>query len=246
MIPGVVAFGDALAMERAMLDGLANPAEVRDEQVVLAAIWQTERAIILPSGMSRRDGVAEAARRCAAAGWPVHDRATGGDVTPQFDGVLNISLGFVLSGTDRNIKAAYERLTAPLIGFLKREFGIVAYTSSVDGAFCDGAYNLVVGGRKLAGTAQRWKAIKALHDAEPQETAVLAHAAVLLGGELDAALTAANEFFAAWGSERRINPSAHVTIAELAGGQAGEPHSFARSLAAFLSKELGARAPSQS
>lgn len=53
------------------------------------------------------------------------------------------------------------------------EFGIVASMGAVDGSFCDGTWNVIVDGRKLAGTAQRWR---------PRETGNLAliHAAILL------------------------------------------------------------------
>lgn len=252
-IPGLLTFADALAMERRMLECLGGTGE---GERLHAAVWQTQRSIILPSGMSRRPGIEAAARTSESAGWPVFERFTGGDVTPQFDGVLNVSLGFVLSGKERNIQAAYRRLTDPLITFLKNELGIAAYTSSVDGAFCDGAYNLVVGGRKLAGTAQRWRVIKsppkdmgleADADADSlQKTAVLGHAALLLGHDLDDALKATNAFFAAWGSERRVDHAAHVRIADLAGDPASEPGLFASRLARFMSEEMAALPPPQS
>ncbi|KUO57289.1 MAG: hypothetical protein APF80_09105 [Alphaproteobacteria bacterium BRH_c36] len=242
-------FADALAMERRMLECIG----ATDEEARLrAAVWQTQRSIVLPSGMSRRPGIDVAERASEIAGWPVFERFTGGDVTPQFEGVLNISLGFALSGSERNIEAAYRRLTDPLVTFLKNEFGIHAYTSSVDGAFCDGAFNLVVEGRKLAGTAQRWRLVKSQPvnvDADaltPQRTAVLAHAALLLGHDLDNALKATNAFFAAWGSDRRVDSAAHVTIADLAGAPARDHADFASRLAGFLSEELGALPPPQS
>ncbi|MBU1211599.1 MAG: hypothetical protein KJ587_10050 [Alphaproteobacteria bacterium] len=251
--PSLLTFADALAMERRMLDCIG----ATDEGAHLrAAVWQTQRSIVLPSGMSRRTGIDVAERASRSAGWPVFERFTGGDVTPQFEGVLNVSLGFALSAKERNIEAAYRRLTDPIVTFLKNEFGILAYTCSVDGAFCDGAYNLVVDGRKLAGTAQRWRVVRSqpvnmVADADtnalaPQPTAVLAHAAILLGHDLDEALKATNDFFAAWGSDRRVDSAAHVTIADLAGTPAGDPGRFASRLARFLSEDLGALPPPQS
>lgn len=234
-------------MERRMLDCF-GPAEDRSEEhrQLRAAVWQTEQSIILPSGMSRREGVEPAAQFLAQSGWPVFERFTGGDVTPQFDGVLNISLSFVLTARERNITAAYHRLTEPLVEFLKHDLGVSSYTSSVDGAFCDGAYNIVVAGRKIAGTAQRWRILKPCASGSPQATAVLAHAALLIGRDLGPALTAVNRFLEASGTERRIDPDAHASVAELAGPSMGEPGVFAARLARFLREELAALPPPQS
>lgn len=274
-LPGQIAYRDANAMERSMLDCLCAEPRPVDQTPILAAIWQTERSIILPSGMLQREGVKRAAEISRAGGWPIHERSTGGDVTPQFEGVLNISLGFILSGKERNIEAAYRCLTDPIISFLRMAYGFEAYTASVKGAFCDGTYNLVVGGRKIAGTAQRWRVVRRRQGVECadtqtpngsrtdpnsdpkagaadnckdalEQTAVLGHAALLIGNDLAEALEASNAFFKAWGSDRRIDPHVHVTLEELVGPKASAADQLAPALAHFLYNEHGALPPPQS
>ena len=50
--------------------------------------------------------------------------------------------------------------------------GIISTVGACTGAFCDGAWNVLAQGRKLAGTAQRWRAT-------PQGRVALIHAAIL-------------------------------------------------------------------
>ncbi|MCB1385934.1 MAG: hypothetical protein KDJ80_08325 [Nitratireductor sp.] len=63
---------------------------------------------------------------------------------------------------------------------MPRWFDVTAHSAACPGSFCDGAWNVVVEGRKLAGTAQRWRAT-------PAGRVVLIHAAILIGTP-DAAL----------------------------------------------------------
>ena len=227
----LLSFEKALLMERGMLDAVCE-ATARGQRYLHVSLWQSEQAIILPSGMSRREGIAAASQFSGRSGWPVYERDTGGDVTPQFGGVVNISMGFALYGEQRNIAAAYGRLTDPLIAFLKSEHGIDAYLASVKGAFCDGSHNLVVAGKKLAGTAQRWRLVKQGADQMPA-TGVLGHIVLLCGGELSGALSATNSFFEAAGIDRRIDPAVHVTLADLV-REGSEPADVSRRLIAFM------------
>ena len=51
-------------------------------------------------------------------------------------------------------------------------FEIISTVGACTGALCDGAWNVLAQGRKLAGTAQRWRAT-------PQGRVALIHAAIL-------------------------------------------------------------------
>lgn len=225
-------FAEAMAMERQLLDD-ATTAARHGERSTFISLWQTEKSIVLPSGMLRRGGLNGVVAALEGKGWPVYERDTGGDLTPQFDGVLNISMAFPMFGRERNIAQAYARLTSPLIAFLKHHFGLMANTASVAGAFCDGAHNLVFEGKKLAGTAQRWRPVSSRATA-CGATAVLAHAALLCNGDLSEALATGNSFFAISGIDRRIDPSVHVTMSELVGDEQGTPREFARSFAEWV------------
>lgn len=227
-----LAFADAMALERDLI-AKAAAAAAEPAPALTVALWQTEQTLVLPSGMLRTEGFARAGEAFRGRGWPLLERDTGGDLTPQFDGVLNISMAFVLKGRERSIANAYRMLTDPLVHHLESRFGIPAYTASVPGAFCDGAYNLVVGGRKLAGTAQRWRLVTASAGTE-DATAVLAHAAMLCTGDLETALQAGNTLLAMAGETRRIDPSAHVRLADLIAAEKSAPAAVARSLSAFF------------
>lgn len=233
-----LSFAEALALERALLADAARSATA-SIPLRSVALWQTEQALILPSGMLRREAYDRAASSFKNLGWPLHERDTGGDLTPQFDGILNVTMTFVLKGGERSIATAYRRLTDPLIDHLARDYGIAASTASVVGAFCDGAYNIVVAGRKLAGTAQRWRLVST-PVSEPGgcqgATAVLAHAAILCSGDLAAALEAGNALLEAAGEARRISPSVHVRLADLAGSDHGTPSALAGALEAYFNR----------
>lgn len=225
-------FADAMQMERQLLAEASADYRSEGRRGLRIALWQTPRAIVLPSGMLRRSGMERAAEEMAHAGWPVHERHTGGDLTPQFDGILNVSMAYVLLGAERSISVAYDRLTQPLISFLETVHGVAARTRAVPGAFCDGTYNLVVGGKKVAGTAQRWRLVNPGRDGDAA-TAVLAHAAILCNGDLGSALAAVNRFFAASGIDRRIDPGVHATLSDVVGADAGTPAALASAFANY-------------
>ncbi|EOQ81598.1 hypothetical protein K652_06408 [Pseudomonas aeruginosa VRFPA02] len=109
--------------------------------------------------MERLEGFAPASAAVAERGWPVLLRDTGGEPVPQSPGVLNIALSYALGPGDNEqtrIETAYLRLCQPICDWL-RERGLDAGVGAVAGSFCDGRYNVTLDGRKLAGTAQRWR-----------------------------------------------------------------------------------------
>ncbi len=210
--------------------GFSEPSLFHEHGIVL---WQTPQALIVPSGMPRIAGFDAAARASAVTGWPVFERDTGGDLTPQFEGILNLSMAFAVGEGERNIASAYGRLIAPVVAFLREDMGIDAYASSVRGAFCDGAHNIVIDGRKLAGTAQRWRLMPE-RAGEANITRVLGHIAIVCGGNLDGALDAVNAFYRNCGIDRHVVRNAHITLQQAAAGQAHSPDEIARSLSDFI------------
>ena len=65
------------------------------------------------------------------------ERDTGGDLTPQDPGIVNLSLAFRMDGEGAAIKDAYMRLTAPVLAYLRDRHGIEAHLSAIPGAFCE-------------------------------------------------------------------------------------------------------------
>ena len=132
----------------------------RGEREFGVLFWRpTDHALVMPRRMSRLENFEAACAELAIAGWPVLLRETGGEPVPQSHATVNVALVYVAprsEGDHGRIENAYERLCLPLCEVL-REWGGVASVGEIDGAFCDGRYNVNLNGRKLVGTAQRWR-----------------------------------------------------------------------------------------
>lgn len=120
-------------------------------------VWESTPSIVLSSKDSRLPNARSAADHLATKGWPVVTRKTGGSAFPQGPGIINISLLLNSARTEQanNIDAGYELFCA----FCQRALsliGVDTQTGSVPASFCDGRFNITAGGRKLAGTSQRW------------------------------------------------------------------------------------------
>ena len=128
-------------------------------------------SLVCPKAYERRAGFDLAIQRSAAGGWPVHRRLTGGGTVPQGPGVDNLVLA--INASERTtIEDVYRLLTEIIKRGLGRH-GAVLETGDTPGSFCDGDWNLSLGGRKVVGTAQRWRPRKA------GVSRVLAHALIL-------------------------------------------------------------------
>lgn len=227
-----VAFNDALDLERTLLDQIRNaePGQSR------ALVWHTPRAIIVPRGLPTREYFDRARAAVEALGYPVYERDTGGDLTPQEPGMVNLSMCFTLTGDQASIANAYRRLTQPVLAFLEADFGIHGYVASIPGAFCDGAYNIAVDNLKLGGTAQRWKLLGGV--GPTRRVAVLSHVALMAANQLDGPIDALNAFYAASGEQRRIDRSRHITLRDLLGPQRSDAVKVAQALSDYLNRTL--------
>ncbi|MEM1416189.1 MAG: hypothetical protein AAGH15_14880 [Myxococcota bacterium] len=104
--------------------------------------------------VSRRPGFERARAALAERRIPVVVRSTGGGVVPQGPGIVNLSATVPLSAARGATGADFARLCAPLQDWLGAR-GLASQLGHVPGSFCDGAHNVMVHGRKLAGAAQR-------------------------------------------------------------------------------------------
>lgn len=155
-----------------------------------------------------------ACEQLAAEGWPVFVRDSGGTAVPHGAGILNLSL--MLPRTTTDLAHYYRLLGAPLLALLE-EHGLAGSYDFVPGSFCDGQYNLVIGGRKVTGTAQRWLAPGRDHDG-----AVLAQAMLLVAGDVDEGTRMASRFYELAGGELRFAPGTSTTLAHAIGWQGDE------------------------
>ncbi|WP_150297263.1 lipoate--protein ligase family protein [Salipiger aestuarii] len=204
--PGAVrelAIADALAWEATCLTGIAA-----GHRAAITQLWSCEPALVAPAGLARLPGFARACAQATDAGWPVHLRATGGDLVPQGPGIVNLTLMFRgPPDASSTLEDAYKRLTAPICDALSNA-GISSCNGSVSGAFCDGRYNITVMGRKFAGTAQRWRPTAG-------GMAVQTHAMMLMRTPEDKTIDTLNRFYHDCGIKRIIHASAHVGLQDL-------------------------------
>ncbi|MGD9866063.1 MAG: biotin/lipoate A/B protein ligase family protein [Pseudodonghicola sp.] len=198
-----LALADALAWEAARLTDIAV-----GRRDAAALLWSCEPALVAPSKMAKLPGFARACAQAADAGWPVHLRATGGDLVPQGPDIVNLTLLFRgPQGAASTLESAYKRLTAPIREALSQA-GISSCHGSVAGAFCDGRFNITVMGRKFAGTAQRWRPMAG-------EMAVQTHAMMLIRTPDENTITTLNRFYLDCRIKRVIHASAHVGLHDL-------------------------------
>lgn len=119
----------------------------------VARFYVVRRGLALGPRDQRLPGAAAAAARLLAAGVEVVARPSGGLAVGLTDGVLNLTLGWPAA-----MAPSLEDAFAELSGCIRRlleQFGLRAEEGEVRGGFCPGSTDLAVGGRKIAGLAQR-------------------------------------------------------------------------------------------
>lgn len=173
----------------------------------VACVWEAAQGLVVPRTYRRHEGFEAVRERHARRGWPVTVRMSGGGVVPQGPGILNLSLAYACDAPPlRHSDAAYALLCAVLCKALLG-FGIEARPQAVEGSFCDGRYNLACGPsaapRKVAGTAQLWRRVRA--DGVDVQV-VLAHALLLATTDTAALTRKANVLERALGSGKRYDP----------------------------------------
>lgn len=177
-------------------------------------IWQTSQSLVVPASFAARPGFQNAAAASCERGWPVATRATGGGTTPQGSGILNVCLAFQAASRP-SIHEAYRIICDPLRGAFE-DMGMRTTCRAVPGSFCDGEFNIVHSGRKLVGTAQRWR---------PASSGVghriLVHALILYSTDVCSVVQAINAFHQDFELDVPIISSAHTTVAS-AGGNLSE------------------------
>lgn len=175
--------------------------------------WESPKCLVAPKSLSSKPTFERAAFALEADGWPVSLRSTGGDVTPQGTGILNVSHVYATEpGEPVDLKREYDRLCTPI----ETALGAGAGRGWQPGAFCDGEFNVQLNNRKFAGTAMRIRRGKA----DRKRSAILAHAIMLIEPVSIDAIEAINRFLTHLGEERRIDVDAHASLPPSYGKQA--------------------------
>lgn len=204
-------------------DALTIEAGLQAEQDLLASVcagesefgllfWQpSDQALVMPRRLNRLPGFDAACEVSAAAGWPVLLRDTGGEPVPQSATTINIALVYApprSEGDLNRIESGYRRLCDPICQLLD-ELGGTSSLGEIDGAFCDGRFNVNLDGRKMVGTAQRWRQSQG-----GQRTVGLVHGAMLIDNERESMVAAVNRFNQACGLEQRVRAESHIALHE--------------------------------
>jgi lipoate-protein ligase A len=174
--------------------------------------WQpSDRALVMPRRLNRLPAFDHACEVSAAAGWPVLLRETGGEPVPQSAATINIALVYApprSEGDLNRIETGYHRLCDPICQLLD-ELGGTSSLGEIDGAFCDGRFNVNLDGRKMVGTAQRWRQSQG-----GQRPVGLVHGAMLMDNERESMVAAVNRFNEACGLEQRVRAESHIALHE--------------------------------
>jgi len=116
-------------------------------------IWQNSKCLVVTRPITGHCGFSNAAQLSAQRGWPVVQRQSGGSCVFHGPSVLNVSLATHFSQPFRpdDAYACLFNLIVQKIGAFVPDL----QNGHVTDAYCDGAHNIVVHGKKLAGTAVR-------------------------------------------------------------------------------------------
>lgn len=197
---------EALNAEQSLVDQFKDPSVL-----YRMSWWTTEQCLVAPRSLKRMPKIEQAMLDSKASGWPVFFRHTGGDLTPQGPGVLNIALAFALDPSEKpSISGVYQIFCSPLLRWLS-EYGCIVSTGHVDQCFCDGEYNIVVDELKVAGTAQRWTRVRG----ETSRQIVFAHALVLIDSDLNAGVNAINRLYGNCEMERTVQVDVHTNLTDV-------------------------------
>ena len=116
-------------------------------------LWRPSNAIVLTA--RERDLVqSTTARSFATQGWPVVVRDSGGGPVALGHLCLNVSWLTPVHGAV-SIERSYSAFCEPLIAAMA-QLGLAAHCAALPGSYCDGRFNLLVDGRKLAVLVYRY------------------------------------------------------------------------------------------
>ncbi|MBO8140576.1 MAG: lipoate--protein ligase family protein [Firmicutes bacterium] len=168
-----------------------------------AVIIRRQRPYALLGPRDRRLPLLEAGLSVLTSrGLPVFERTGGGSAVVLDEGC--VSFGVVRPCRDPAVvRRNYEELTQGVRLALDR-LGIDARFGAAPGSFCEGPYDLVVDGRKVAGVAQTLRGGYAL-----------VSGMVLVNQDVAAVTELLNRFYAAAGGRADLSPTSVVSLASL-------------------------------
>ena len=176
-------------------------------------IWRHPRAFVMGVRDSRLPAAPAAEARLRSQGYDTAVRHSGGAAVPLDPGVVNLSLILPLGAAadQQDFHLDFE-IMVNLIRHALRHTGLAVETGEIAGAYCPGAFDLSIGGRKFCGIAQR-----------RQNKAFMVQAFVIAEGSGAERAQLVRSFYDEAAAEARpgdyplVNPEATGSLQELAG-----------------------------
>lgn len=196
-----------LASEQVLLEMVC---EGGGDALVLA--WQpNDRALVMPRRHERIAAFPWVRQALLQQGWPILFRPTGGEPVPQSPQVINVAVALRcrVNSAAGHLEWGYRRFGDPWCAWLQSLGVAGADLGPVSGAYCDGRFNVRIAGRKLVGTAQRWRRVRGCRD-----MAVLVHGAMQVEGSPAELVTVVNDFQAGIGEPLRFQAERHIALRE--------------------------------
>lgn len=187
-----------------------------------ARLWEVPQCLVVTRKETRFPYYQQAVEILSDSGWPIIVRDSGGTSVPLHSGILNFSLIFPqTSSCSFNLDDAYMALCTPIRHALCR-LNLNAEYGETPGSYCDGRYNLNVGGLKITGTAQR--VMLSTSNKKGIKQGVLAQAMLMVEADAKSGTDWVNRFYQEAGNERRFDPAVATSIDALVDNQlaAGE------------------------
>lgn len=177
--------------------------------------WINRTCLVVHERESGSKGFAEAARISAAAGYPVVLRQSGGSAVVHGPGILNVSMIFQTpAGQELSLRSGYDALL-DLANNLIRSVGVDLSFGSLPGVYCDGRYNLLAGGRKVGGTAQRIRSLRS--GGEEAGKAVIAHMSLLVDLDCKAMERTIADYYAVLGEGPVVRTGLAISLSDIVG-----------------------------
>ena len=163
-------------------------------------LWQPGRCLALGRFDSKLPRFRDAVRHMKSQGYLTLHRMSGGKAVWQDEGYLNFS---VMAPRERmGVPEAYGKFSEGFMVGLE-QLGLESAFKHVEGAFCDGPYDLAIGERKLVGTAQVQK-----------RTYMIVHGTAMVDCEVDDMVRIVGEFYEQAGDPMDLRAETMITLRE--------------------------------
>lgn len=184
--------------------------DVMLDQTPRFLIWEpVENVMVLPAS-SKWKTTTGLSNHMAKHGWQLEQRKTGGSPVPQTKGVFNLSIVYPWPNKlELSTTKSYQLLVDILEQWLSK-YGISTHTGEVQGAYCNGTFNLSINNKKIIGTAQRMS-LNNKADCNIK-AGVLAHAFILINPDISKLVNAVNECYFYSGQSEVFNQNALVSL----------------------------------